>query len=298
MPAISACLWLDDQAEQAAEYYTSMLPGSKVTGVTCYTEAGQELHGHEPGSAMTVDFEMGGFRFTALNGGPYFAINPSISFFIRCGTRAEVDRLWETLADGGQTLMPLDAYPWNERYGWVQDRYGVSWQVIYADAGPRRIVPALMFVGDQCGHAEEAIRFYCSAFRDATIGDIARYGADQAPETEGNVMYAEFRLEGQPFVAMDSAQDHQFAFNEAVSLAIDARTQEEIDDYWSKLSADPEAEQCGWLKDRYGVSWQVFPASEMNAMLRDKNRDKVNAVAAAMYTMKKIDLAALRAAGG
>ncbi len=298
MARISANLWLDDKADEAASFYTSLLPDSAIRDRTLYAEAGKEIHGQEPGSVMTVDFELAGFRFTALNGGPHFTPNPSVSFFIRCETPDEVERLWNTLSVGGTPLMPLDQYPFSERYGWIQDRFGFSWQLgIYPDGvGTQRIVPSMLFVRDVCGKAEEAIRFYTSVFHNSRAGEIARYGPDQAPDREGTIMYAELELEGQSFVVMDSAQDHQFSFNEAISFVVEASTQEEIDYYWNRLSADPEAEQCGWLKDKFGVSWQVFPVSEMTRMLNDGQPDRVNDVMNAMLSMKKIDLAGLRAA--
>ncbi|MFA7567194.1 MAG: VOC family protein, partial [Alkalispirochaeta sp.] len=292
---ISACLWFNDQAEEAAAFYTSIFPNSRITGTTTYTEVGQDQHGRQPGSVMTVTFEIDGFGFTALNGGPHFTLNPSISFFVHCETIEETDRLWQELSRDGAVLMPLDAYPFSERYGWVQDRFGVSWQVIVSPAAAtHRIVPSFLFVGDVCGKAEEAMRYYASVFSNASVGDIARYGAEHAPNREGTVMYGEFQMEGQPFVAMDSADEHAFSFNEAISLIVDATSQEEIDSYWRALSAVPDAEQCGWLKDRYGVSWQIFPETEMNRILQSADDAQKNRTLEAMFQMKKIDLAALR----
>ncbi len=299
MSRFSACLWFDTEAEKAAQFYTSFLPRSQITGRTHYTEAGREFHGRQPGSIMTVDFAVGGFGFSALNGGPDFSPNPSISFFIFCGSEGEVDRCWEALADGGTVLMPIGEYPFSRRYGWIEDRFGVSWQPIVADdADGRLIVPSMLFTGKVCGKAEEAIGLYTTLFPDSEVGEIARYPASQPPDREGTIMYADFRLESQWFAVMDSALDHKFGFNEGISLMVDARTQDEIDRLWSTLSADPQAEQCGWLKDRYGVSWQIFPVGEMNDMLRQQDRAAVQRVMNAMFQMKKIDLAALRRAFG
>lgn len=294
MSKIGACLWLDTQAVEAAEFYTTLFPNSRITGTTHYTEAGQEFHGHEPGAVMTVEYEIDGFAFSALNGGPYFSLNPSISFFVRCESADEVNRLWNELAVDGTVHMPLDTYPFSERYGWIQDRFGVSYQLVVSSAPvTQRIVPSLLFVGAVCGKAEEAMLYYVSSFKNASLGELARYGAGQEPEIAGSVMYGEFQLEGQSFVAMDSAQDHHFNFSEAVSLIIDATNQDEIDTYWNALSAVPEAEQCGWLKDRYGVSWQVFPNAEMNRVLTGDDELRKRRALEALFQMKKIDLAAL-----
>ena len=297
MSRIGACLWFKDSAEEAAAFHTSLFSHSRITAVTRYTTAGQEFHGRPPGSVMTVAYEIDGFSFTALNGGPHFAPSPSVSFFVRCEREEQVDRLWELLSPDGSVLMPLGAYPFNQRYGWIEDRFGVSWQLIVAPPAPR-IVPCLLFVGDVCGKAEEAMKFYASVFDNSTVGDIARYGADQPPDREGTVMYGECRLAGQTVIAMDSAQDHAFTFTEGVSLIVDATSQAEIDTVWNALSAVPEAEQCGWLKDRYGLSWQVVPEAELNQMLQDPDEERVIRVLNAMFPMKKIDLAELRRAAG
>ncbi len=215
MRRISVCLWFNNQAEAAAEFYTSTFDRSKITGTVPYGEAGTEIHGGEPGSVMTVDFELDGFSFTALNGGPQFRPNPSISFFANCTSADEVDALWARLSENGSVLMPLDEYPFSRRYGWVEDRFGVSWQVILSETEPRqRFIPSLLFVGDRCGKAEEAIGFYTSVFRNAKRGSLFPYGADQPPNRKGTLMYADFELEGQLFSAMDSALEHRFDFTE------------------------------------------------------------------------------------
>src|SRR5262249_60833866 len=120
------------------------------------------------------------------------------------------------------------------------------------------IIPFLLFVGDVYGKAEQASDFYLSIFRHSKRGAIVRYGAGQAPDKEGAVMFTDFMLEGQWFAAMDSAHEHKFKFNEAISFMVNCDTQEEFDYYW-KLSAVPQAEQCGWLKDKFVLSWQVVP---------------------------------------
>lgn len=298
MPKISACVWLNDVAEEAAVFYTSIFPNSRIVTTTRYSEVGREFHGHEPGSVMTVVFEVDGFRFTALNGGAAFPLNPSISFFVHCESVDMVNRLWGELSRDGTALMPLDTYPFSERYGWIQDRFGVSWQLILSptsDGTPNeRIVPSFLFVGDLCGKAEEAMHHYTSVFPGSGVGDITRYGTGYASENPDSVMYGEFFLSGRKFTAMDSGDDHNFSFNEAVSLVVDAATQDEIDSYWDALSAVPAAEQCGWLKDRYGVSWQIFPETEMERILSDADGARRDRVMAAMFQMKKIDIEALR----
>jgi predicted 3-demethylubiquinone-9 3-methyltransferase (glyoxalase superfamily) len=195
--------------------------------------------------------------------------------------------------------MEIGSYPFSERYGWIADKFGLSWQIMFmGEHGIRqRIVPTLMFIGDVWGKAEEAVRFYTSLFPASSVGDILRYGMDEPPDEEGTVKHAEFTFEGQEFAAMDSAYDHRFAFNEAISFMVHCDTQEEIDFYWNKLSADPQAEQCRWLKDRYGLSWQIVP-SVMTEMLADTDAEKVRRVTEAFLKMKKFDIQELKDAYG
>ena len=151
-----------------------------------------------------------------------------------------------------------------------------------------------MFVGDVCGKAEDAITFYASVFK-GTKYVFARYEKGEEPEKEGTVKYGQFVIDGQAFGAMDSARQHDFSFNEAVSLMVYCRNQEGIDYYWEKLSAIPEAEQCGWLKDKFGVSWQIVP-TEMDEMMSKGTSEQVARVTEAFLKMKKFDLAELQKA--
>jgi predicted 3-demethylubiquinone-9 3-methyltransferase (glyoxalase superfamily) len=290
-------LWYDKEAAEAARFYATVFPDSKVTSVNT-------IHDTPSGDAGQVSFEVWGQPFMAISGGPYFKLNPSVSFFVnfdpsRDKDAAErLDEVWDKLAEGGTALMPLGKYPFSERYGWIQDKFGVSWQLILTNpAGEERpaIIPSLLFVGDQCGKAEEAMSFYLSVFKDSRQGNIARYPAGSAPDQEGTIMFADFMLENLWFTVMDSAHNHQFSFNEAVSFMVSCDSQEEIDYYWDKLSAVPEAEQCGWLKDAFGISWQIIPA-EMNEMMKKGTPEQLARVTKAFLQMKKFELAELRKA--
>ena len=291
-------LWFDRQAEEAAEFYASLFKNSKVGEPMRAGKAGFEIHGLPEGTVMTIGFEIEGQRFVGINGGPLFKFTPAISFLVACATKDEVDALWAKLASGGTALMELGEYPFSERYGWTQDRYGLSWQVMAMGSRKigQKIIPTLMFVGGQSGKAEAAIRLYTSVFNDSVIGDILRYGKGEEPDREGTIKHAAFTLQGQEFAAMDSAYEHGFTFNEAVSLMELCETQEEIDRYWEKLTADGGQESmCGWLKDQFGVSWQIAPSS-LEAMLRDPDRKKVERVTNAFLKMRKFNLAELRKA--
>jgi predicted 3-demethylubiquinone-9 3-methyltransferase (glyoxalase superfamily) len=288
-------LWYDTQAAEAAGYYTLAFNNSKTGTVVNYGQAGARISGKPPGSVMTVAFELEGHEFVALNGGPQFKFNPSISFLVACKSRDEVDILWQKLDKGGSALMDLGEYPFSERYGWTQDRFGLSWQVMFMGKRKiaQKITPTLMFVGEHSGQAEKAINFYVSVFHKAKIGDISRYDNNQSPDVPGTILHAAFTLENQEFAAMDSARMHDFTFNEAISLVVNCQTQQEIDYYWDKLLAQGGQEgACGWLKDRYGVSWQVTPVA-LPEMLRDPDKQKVERVTSAFLNMKKFNIAAL-----
>jgi predicted 3-demethylubiquinone-9 3-methyltransferase (glyoxalase superfamily) len=292
MEKITPHLWFDNNAEEAAKFYTSIFKNSKVKNVTT-------LHNTPSGTVEIFTIELLGQEFTLISAGPLFKFNPSVSFLVACNTKEEVDELWGNLFNGGRALMELGAYPFSERYGWVQDKYGLSWQVIYM--GDRkikqRIIPTLLFVGRQYGKAEEAMNFYASVFENAKVGDILHYSKGEEPDKEGTVKHASFILEGQEFAAMDSARGHNFEFNEAISFMVHCETQEEIDYYWGKLSAYPEAEQCGWLKDKYGLPWQIVPIL-MDEMLKDNDEKKIERVTEAFLQMKKLNIAKLKEAYG
>jgi predicted 3-demethylubiquinone-9 3-methyltransferase (glyoxalase superfamily) len=291
-------LWFDRQAEEAAALYTSLFRNSRVGKPIRASKAGFDIHGLPEGTVMTLEFEIEGQKFAAINGGPLFKFTPAVSFLVACRTKEEVDPLWDKLSAGGSVLMELGAYPFSERYGWAQDRYGLSWQVMaMADRAVRqKITPTLMFVGEQCGKTEAAIHLYTSVFHNAGIGDILRYGKGEQPDKEGTIKHAAFTLEGQDFAAMDSAYKHEFTFNEAVSFMKACATQKEIDYYWGKLTEDGGQESmCGWLKDPFGVSWQIAPAV-LGEMLRDPDPKKVERVTNAFLKMRKLDIGELEKA--
>ena len=288
MQKIIPHLWFDKEAKEAAEFYVSVFGGqSQITNVNTLRIPS--------GDTEVVSFELNGYAIEALSAGSYFKLNPSISFIVHCHSVEEINGLWDRLIDGGSALMPLDSYDFSERFGWVKDRYGLSWQLILTDqAISEKIIPSLMFIGEQYGKAEEAIHFYQSIFNNSSIDFISRYGKGEGNQ-EGTIKQAIFRLEGQPIHITENSYHYQFGFNEAFSLMVYCDTQAEIDYYWEKLSAVPEAEACGWLKDKYGVSWQIIP-TQMAEMMRIKDREKLDRYTQTFLKMKKLDLAELEKA--
>ncbi|KTD41458.1 VOC family protein [Legionella parisiensis] len=297
MDKITPHLWFDKEAREAVEFYTSLFPNSKITNSTT-------LHDTPSGQCDIVSFELSRQSFIAISAGPLFKLNPSVSFLVTFNRAQEknakekLETLWSKLISTGTALMPLQEYPFSKCYGWVQDKFGLSWQLILADSGNEEhshIIPSLLFVGSMYGKAEEAINFYMSIFKNSRWGNLTYYSSGQDQEKEGTISFADFMLSGQWFAAMESAQNHDFVFNEALSFIVNCETQEEIDYYWESLSAVPEAEQCGWLKDKYGLSWQVAPKA-LDEMMRNGTRKQIDRVTKAFLPMKKFDIATLKRA--
>lgn len=287
-------MWFDQEAREASSFYCSIFPDSGISNTT-------ELHDTPSGDVDSISFDIWGYRFMAISAGPVFKFNPAISFVVNfdpsrmTGAREKINEVWDKLSPGGTVRMPLGEYPFSKKFGWLDDKYGLSWQLILSNPGgdPRPpIVPSMLFVGENCGRSEVALNFYLSVFENSQHGQLIRYPAGMDPEREGTVMFADFMIAGQWFSAMDSARDHQFNFNEAVSFIVNCETQQEIDYYWEKLSAVPEAEQCGWLKDKFGVSWQIVPVA-MGEMTRNGSPEQIERVTKAFLAMKKFDLAGL-----
>ncbi len=276
--SIYPCLWFDGQAKEAADFYCSIFRNSKITNE----------------NPLVVNFELNGKKVMGLNGGPQFKLNQSISFFVSCKTENETNEVWNKLFEGGKALMPIDKYPWSERYGWLQDKFGLSWQISLAnkDDAKHPITPSFLFTGNNFGRAEEAIHFYSSVFKNSSVTTLSHY-----PDKEhgpGKVLYSEFKLDQQDFIIMDGPGNHAFSFNEALSFVVDCQRQEEIDCYWNKLiSGGGKESQCGWLEDKFGVSWQIVPTIIAKLMSDPK---KSHGVMQAILKMKKLEIKKLQEA--
>lgn len=275
MQKIIPHLWFDKEAVDAAKFYTSTFPDSKITHQTKITDT-------PSGDCDILEFEILGYKFMAISAGPIFKINPSISFHLRCRSIEEVEKYHEILSKGGKILMELNEYPFSKKYSWIEDKFGVSWQIIHTEEKfTQKIVPALLFTQEHAGKAKEAINEYIHIFPDSKIETISEYGKNDFGEKEDNIMYSKFTLSNEEFIAMDSSMNHKFKFNEAVSLIVNCEDQEEIDYYWENLSAIPESEQCGWVKDKFGVSWQITPKN-MRELINTYEKTQT------MLKMKKI----------
>lgn len=294
MQSITPFLWFHDQAEEATSFYVSLFRNSKTGIKTYYNEEVAEVAGRPVGSVMSVDFQVEGQDFIALNGNPEYPFTPAISFFVAYERPEEIDQFWEKLSSGGSVLMELGQYPFSEKFGWLQDKFGVNWQLILAKRS-QKITPCLLFVGNQAGKAEEAINLYTSIFPNSRIVSLERYGAGEGPDA-GKVKHATFSLNGREFSAMDSGMaEHAFTFTMATSFMVNCETQTEVDHFWEKLTEGGEEIACGWLSDPYGVAWQITPIV-LNELRKDPDPEKARRAMNAMMQMKKIDIATIKRA--
>jgi predicted 3-demethylubiquinone-9 3-methyltransferase (glyoxalase superfamily) len=294
MHKFTTCLWFDSNAEDAMRFYASVFDKAKLGTIAYYGEAGHEAHRKPKDSVMSVLLTIDGQELMGLNGGPVFTVNPAISFYVSCKAEQEVDNLYKKLSDGGSVLMELNKYPFSEKYAWVKDRFGVSWQLILTDKADQKVANCLMFTGEHHGQAESAIEFYTSVFKNSKLDYLVKY--EEGEPAPGTVKHAGFKLEGQKFIAMDSPIDQPFNFTPATSFIVYCNNQREIDEMWEKLQADGGSpSQCGWLTDKFGVSWQVVP-TVMEAMMIDKDKARRERVFAAVMKMVKLNIAELESA--
>lgn len=290
MQKIVPHLWFDTQALEAAELYVSLFENSKIMNTTT-------LHDTPSGDAQTVNFQLAGIEFAAISAGPVFAFNSSISLMVVCETREEVNRLYNTLIKGGSELMPLDAYDFSGWYAWISDKYGLNWQIMLVEDihAHKKIRPSLLFSMEVCGRTQEAMDYYSGVFLDSSVGFVNRYLEGQAADHRAKINYAELGICDFEMVLMDHGYGGDAAFNEAISFMIQCDDQKEIDYYWEKLSFVAEAEACGWVKDQFGLSWQIVPRA-LGALLSEGTESEIDKVTKAFLKMKKFDIAALERA--
>jgi predicted 3-demethylubiquinone-9 3-methyltransferase (glyoxalase superfamily) len=288
MQKITPFLWFDTRAEEAANFYTSIFESSKILNVSRYNESSAKATGMKVDSAFVVSFQLEGQDFTAMNAGPHFKLNESISLFAYCESEEKIENVYNKLCENGKVLFSLDKYDWSPKYAWVIDKFGLSWQLdVEKINNQQKILPALLFVNDKVLKVKEAAEFYCSVFPNSKI--MMEYLYDKsAGLPEGILLFTQFRLANHFFNAMSGQGEHKFDFNEAFSFVVDCEDQEEVDYYWNKLTSDGGQESmCGWLKDKFGVSWQIVPKILID-MLNDKDSLKAQKAMQAMLKMKKI----------
>lgn len=287
MQKIVPHLWFDTQALEAAELYVSLFEDSKIHNTAM-------LYDTPSGDAQTVEFQLAGYEFAAISAGPYFTFNPSISFMVACETKEEVNRLYKELIIDGNELMPLGSYDFSGWYAWISDRFGLNWQIMLVEniKEHKRIRPCLLFGQEVCGKTQEAMDYYSRVFPETKVGYVNHYVEGAAKDPRALINYGEFDIFGFQMVLMDHGFGGDASFNEAISFMVSCEDQEEIDYYWDKLSFVPEAEACGWVKDQFGLSWQIVPTL-LEELLSNGTEEELEKVTQAFLKMKKFDIKAL-----
>lgn len=281
MQKITPNIWFQGNAEEAINFCLDVFSDGEIVSKDYYPNSAEEgladFQADFAGKVLSIEYRLGDLNFTAINAGEEFRPNPSISFMVNFdpsrddNAREHLDEVWNKLIDGGEARMALDKYDFSEHYGWVEDRYGVNWQLILTDpAGEPRpfMMPAMMFAGPALGKANAARHYYAEIFENSRLASEARYPETTDIFIKDHLMFSDLQLAGQWFVMNDGGPQQDFTFTEGVSLAVACRDQAEIDYFWEKLSTVPEAEICGWCKDQFGVSWQIIPENMAELMQR------------------------------
>ena len=280
---IFPCLWYDGDAKESADFYCQVFGGTITTD-----------------TPVVLNIELFGQKLMLLNGGPQFKKNASVSFMVLCETEEEVEKYWSPLSENGLVLMELGEYPWSKKYGWVRDRFGVTWQIYLGEKqSEQKIIPTFMFIHENNGKAMEAMKLYTEVFPNSKIGSVLKYGdgvGNESHEIPENVQHAHFEIDGYSFFCMDNSYNHQFDFNEGISVVVMTDNQEQTDHLWNSLTKDGGRESwCGWLKDKFGMSWQIVP-KKLIQLMNDPHQEKSQKVVQAMMKMQKIIISDLEEA--
>ncbi|WPQ61103.1 VOC family protein [Chitinophaga sancti] len=268
--SIYPCLTIKGKIAEAADFYLDTFGDGAIT----------------TSNPIVITLNLSGQQFMLLNDGPSSTPNPSISFMVLCENEQETEAYYLKLITGGSALMPLDTYPWSSKYAWVQDKFGISWQLYTGGKNDmnQKFCPTLMFTGTNAGKAEEALHFYTGLFPENDIQGILKY--NEGEDNTNYVKHAQFKIKNFVAMAMDSSAEHGFGFVDAISLVVNCKDQAEIDKYWDGLIANGGHEvACGWLVDKYGISWQIVPDKLGEWM---KNPGKFQHVMGALMKMKKL----------
>ncbi|PZD79429.1 VOC family protein [Mesonia sp. K7] len=270
---IYPCVWMNGTGEEAAKLYSEVFKNTKVVKNT----------------PMVKMLELDGQKLMLLDAGSPFKPNASLSFLVANKDEKETERLYKLLEKEGEVLMPLDKYHFSEKYAWVEDKFGVNWQLYTGEKGntDQYFTPSLMFVNKNNGKAKEAIAFYTSVFPNSSVEGIMEQ-PEASDEPKGNVAHAQFQLNDFTMAIMENSAAHDFDFNEGVSITVMTNDQKETDYYWKLLTENGgEESKCSWLKDKYGVSWQIVP-KRLVELMNQENQEKAQKVMQAMMQMNKI----------
>ncbi|HFI0934011.1 TPA: VOC family protein [Streptococcus suis] len=287
MQPIIPHLWYDTEAKEAVAFYVDLF-GGKIDWTYTITDT-------PSGDSDLIQFQLGDMTLAAISAGPYFKLNESMSLMVNVASKYEVTRLYQALSEGGRILMPLGEYPFSPYYVWLEDRFGLSWQLSYAPDldKPYQFDICLLFSQEQVGLAQPMLDYYKDKLPQASVGQLSYYGEGEAAVEAAKLNYAELLVAGQKMIVMDHGYGGEASFNEAFSLMVYVDSQDELNFYYDLLSAVPEAEMCGWVKDQFGISWQIVPRILMEAY-DTASPEQIKAVNAAVMTMKRLDIGTIQ----
>ncbi|HEL1612578.1 TPA: VOC family protein [Streptococcus suis] len=282
MQTIIPHLWYDTEAKEAVAFYVELF-GGNVDWTYTITDT-------PSGDSDLIQFQLGDMTLAAISAGPYFKLNESMSLMVNVANKDEVTRLYQALSESGRVLMPLAEYPFSPYYVWLEDRFGLSWQLSYAPDldKPYQFDICLLFSQEQVGLAQPMLDYYKDKLPQASVGQLSYYGEGEAAVEAAKLNYAELLVGGQKLIVMDHGYGGEDSFNEAFSLMVYVDSQDELNFYYDLLSAVPEAEMCGWVKDQFGISWQIVPRILMEAY-DTASPETVKAVNDAVLQMRRLD---------
>lgn len=281
---IFPCLWFNGDGKEAADFYCETF-GGKITADT----------------PVVLNIELFGQKLMFLNAGPQFEKNASISFTILCETENELHNYWKQLSQNGTVIKDLGEYSGSKLYGSILDQFGVTWQLYLSEIqNDQKIIPTLTFAHQNNGKAKAAIEFYTSIFPHSKIGRILKYGdkvGNDHSEISGNVQHADFKIDDYSLFVLDRSDDQPFDFNEGISIVVMTDDQIQTDHLWDSLLINGgRASMCGWLKDQFGISWQIVPKRLLELMNDFDQPAKAQKVVEAMMSMQKIEIETLETA--
>lgn len=269
---IYPCLLFENQAKEAADFYMDTFHNGKIV---------LEV-------AEFILFEIEGLRFKAINTShPEHYSNPAVSFIVSFTNEEEIEKVWKKLKVGGIIILPLDAYEWSPKYAWLQDQFGISWHLIQSDSPAsihQKISPMFLFGEDNLGRAETASNFYLEVFKNSNRDPIERYEEDEFKDL---VKQAPIYLNDYLIRVMDSSMEQPFDFSPGISLVVECETQKEIDYYWNAFAFGGQIGEAGWVKDKFGLWWQIVP-KKLNEWIANPSINQK--IVSELKQMTKIDL--------
>ncbi len=281
-------LWFSDNGQEAIGFYTGLFKESSLRDL-------RVLPGNEFENVKVMSFELMNTPMMAIEAVSTFQFNASFSYYVYCGSDSEVQRLYNVLSENGNVVFPVGNYPWSSCYAWVVDKYGLSWQLDQDDIKTeQKIVPTLMFSNQFSSSVAAYTEILKNIFPAFKLMVTAPYPVEQSP-SEGALLFAQVKIAGFVINLMSSHHSQNFEFNESNSLMVYCQDQDEIDYYWNCLAENGMMQACGWLKDQFGVSWQIVPA-KLDEMIFQTDQIQLKELTDVMLKMVKLDVGVLERA--